>query len=64
MTPYDNYIRCMREAGRNLAQLNWYRRHKPASIMVRWTRNDIAFWNRQAAAWRRIEKLDKELSAK
>ena len=38
-----------------MTYLNWARR-KGRTNSIQWAKNDIAFWNRQAAFWRRIEK--------
>ena len=55
MTYRENYIRCMKNAGCALAYLQWARR-KGRAHSVEWSLNDIRFWNRQAAIWRRLEK--------
>ena len=55
MTHRENYTRCMTNAGRALAYLNWVRR-KGRTNSIQFAKNDVGFWNRQAAFWRRLEK--------
>lgn len=55
MTYRKHYIFCMENAGRALAYLQWARR-KGRPNSVNYALNDIRFWNRQAAIWRRLEK--------
>lgn len=55
MTYREHYIRCMQNAANAMTYLNWSRR-KGRANSVRWAMNDVAFWNRQAAIWRRLER--------
>lgn len=55
MDTRENYIRCMRNAANAMTYLNWARR-KDRPNSIRWALNDVRFWNRQAAIWRRLEK--------
>ena len=55
MNHRENYIRCMKNAANAMTYLNWARR-KGRPNSVSYALNDVRFWNRQAAIWRRIEK--------
>ena len=55
MTYREHYICCMQNAANALVYLNWARR-KGRPNSVNYALNDVKFWNRQAAIWRRLEK--------
>ena len=55
MDTRENYIRCMKNAAQSLNYLRWARR-KGRTNSIQFAKNDVGFWNRQAAFWRRLEK--------
>lgn len=55
MDTRENYIRCMKNAANAMTYLNWARRQGRAHS-IQFAKNDVGFWNRQAAFWRCIGK--------